>query len=110
MNGPIIGDLEAAAVVFSALSSPSRLKIVAGLEEGEMTVSSITELVGSDISTVSRHLSVLRSAGILSRRRNGNRVLYSLAKPCVLDFFRCLGGMMTSDGGCACAAEYRGMN
>ncbi len=95
-----IGDPVIEAEIFSALGNSSRLMIVAALEEGEMTVTSITGLVGSDMSTVSRHLSVLHRAGILARRRDGNRMLYSLATPCVLDFFKCLRRMVS--GGIVC--------
>jgi ArsR family transcriptional regulator len=96
-----IGDPVAEAEIFSALGNPSRLMIVAALEKGEMTVTSITELVGADMSTVSRHLSVLHRAGILNRRREGNRMLYSLATPCVLDFFSCLRRMVSQEPLCS---------
>jgi uncharacterized membrane protein YraQ (UPF0718 family) len=66
----------------SALAHPSRLLIVEALEDGEMTVSALTGIVGSDISTVSRHLAVLRSAGILaSGMGNGPALALLLAGP-----------------------------
>jgi ArsR family transcriptional regulator len=78
------------AEILSALAHPSRLVIVDSLQRGEMTVSELTQLVGSDMSTVSRHLSVLRNAGILASRRDGNRILYRLLTPCVTGFFSCV--------------------
>jgi uncharacterized membrane protein YraQ (UPF0718 family) len=70
------------AEVLSALAHPSRLLIVEALEDGEMTVSALTGIVGSDISTVSRHLAVLRSAGILaSGMGNGPALALLLAGP-----------------------------
>ena len=77
------------ARVLKALANDSRLMIVDRLRESECTVSELTELVGSDQSTVSRHLSLLRAHGIVEDRREGNNVYYRLLIPCVLDFFAC---------------------
>jgi len=79
------------AQVLKALSNESRLLMVHRLGEGDCTAGELTELVGSDQSTVSKHLAVLRLHGIVSDRRSGNRVVYSLRTPCVLDFFVCTG-------------------
>ena len=49
----------------------------------------LVELVGSDQSTVSKHLAVLRSHGIVEDRREGSYVHYKLVTPCVLNFFSC---------------------
>jgi DNA-binding transcriptional ArsR family regulator len=77
------------ARVLKALASESRLKIVDRLSRGECSVGELAELVGSDRSTVSKHLAVLRSHGIVLDRREGNVVYYSLQTPCVVDFFAC---------------------
>ena len=77
------------ARVLKALASEPRLMIVDRLSEGECTVGELTSLVGSDQSTVSKHLAVLRSHGIVEDRRVGNNVFYSLLTPCVLNFFSC---------------------
>jgi ArsR family transcriptional regulator len=53
-------------------------------------VADLTKLVGLDISTVSNHLSVLRSVGIVAAERRGTQVFYSLKNPCVLNIFCCL--------------------
>jgi ArsR family transcriptional regulator len=77
------------ARVLKALANESRLKIVDRLSRDECSVGELTELVGSDRSTVSKHLAVLRSHGIVLDRREGNVVYYSLQTPCVVKFFAC---------------------
>jgi DNA-binding transcriptional ArsR family regulator len=78
------------AQVLKALGHPSRLAMVEALLEGEKCVCELQELVGSDMSTVSKHLSVLRSAGIVCDRKQGLWVYYSLRLPCVARFFECV--------------------
>jgi len=77
------------ARVLKALANESRLKIVDRLSRGECSVGKLTDLVGSDRSTVSKHLAVLRSHGIVNDRREGNIVYYTLLTPCVMSFFSC---------------------
>lgn len=83
-------NLQRRARVISSLAHPSRILIVEALEKCERTVSELTKLVGSDMSTVSRHLGVLRNAGIIAFRREGNRVLYRLLTPCLNEFLQCV--------------------
>ncbi len=77
------------AQVLKALANESRLKIVDRLSRGQCSVGTLTELVGSDPSTVSKHLAVLRAHGIVRDRREGNVVYYALLTPCVMSFFSC---------------------
>lgn len=77
------------ARVLKALANESRLMIVDRLSQSECSVGQLTELIGSDQSTVSKHLAVLRSHGIVEDRREGNNVYYTLLTPCVLNFFSC---------------------
>lgn len=77
------------ARVLKALANESRLKIVDRLAKGECSVGELTELVGSDRTTVSKHLAVLRAHGIVLDRREGNVVYYTLLTPCVVNFFSC---------------------
>jgi DNA-binding transcriptional ArsR family regulator len=77
------------AQVLKALANESRLKIVDRLSRGETSVGELTELVGDHRSTISKHLAVLRSHGIVEDRRDGNVVYYSLLTPCVMSFFAC---------------------
>jgi ArsR family transcriptional regulator len=78
------------AKVMKAMSHRSRLMMVDALSRGERCVCELQELVGHDISTVSKHLSVLKKAGIVSDERRGKQIFYSLKVPCVLNFFECL--------------------
>lgn len=78
------------AKVFKALGHPSRLRMVEALGEGEKCVCELRELVGSDISTISKHLSVLREAGIVRDERRGTSIYYSLRMRCVTSFLTCV--------------------
>jgi DNA-binding transcriptional ArsR family regulator len=77
------------ARVLKALANESRLMIVDRLSRGECSVGEMTEIIGSDPSTVSKHLAVLRAHGIVRDRREGNVVYYTLLTPCVMNFFTC---------------------
>jgi ArsR family transcriptional regulator len=77
------------ARVLKALANESRLEIIDRLSRGECSVGELTELVGSDRSTVSKHLALLRAHGIVHDRRDGNVVYYTLLTPCVVNFFAC---------------------
>lgn len=78
------------AEILKALAHTSRLMMVEELSRGERCVCELTELVGADMSTVSKHLSILRNAGIVDSDRRGVKVLYRLRVPCVLNFFECV--------------------
>ena len=54
----------------------------------------LVELVGSDQSTVSKHLSILKQAGLVEDRKDGQKSFYRLARPCVLNFFACVEQVM----------------
>ncbi len=77
-----------------ALAHPSRLFIVDELSRGERCVCELTEMIGADISTVSKHLSVLKNVGIVENEKRGLQVFYRLRTPCVLNFFRCLESIL----------------
>ncbi len=77
------------ARVLKALANESRLRIIDRLSHGECSVGELTEIIGSDPSTVSKHLAVLRAHGIVNDRREGNVVYYTLLTPCVMSFFSC---------------------
>jgi ArsR family transcriptional regulator len=77
------------ARVLKALANESRLLIIDRLSRGECSAGELTRLVGSDQTTVSKHLAVLRSHGIVEDRREGSRVVYRLLTPCVTSFFSC---------------------
>jgi DNA-binding transcriptional ArsR family regulator len=66
------------AMRFKALSEPLRLRILHTLKAGEHSVTEITEAVGSTQPNISKHLKMLRDAGLLRRRQAGNTVYYSI--------------------------------
>ncbi len=82
--------LERRAKVIKALAHPSRLAMVDALAEGEMCVCDLQALVGADMSTVSKHLSLMRNAGIVLSDKRGLQVFYRLRVPCLLSFFSCV--------------------
>ena len=63
---------------FRALAEPTRIKLLDRLRAGEATVQELTDVVGSTQQNVSKHLTVLRHAGIVRRRKDGNHVHYSI--------------------------------
>ncbi|MBI2072145.1 MAG: winged helix-turn-helix transcriptional regulator [Gemmatimonadetes bacterium] len=77
-----------------ALAHPTRLFLVDQLAKGEACVCELTALVGADVSTVSKHLSVLKYAGIVRDDKRGNQVFYSLRVPCVLNWYACVEGVL----------------
>jgi ArsR family transcriptional regulator len=77
------------ARVLKVLANESRLKIIDRLSRGECSVGELTDLVGSDPSTISKHLALLRAHNIVLDRREGNVVYYTLLTPCVMNFFSC---------------------
>ncbi len=82
--------LELRAKIFKALGHPSRLKMVESLFAGERCVCELQAMVGSDISTVSKHLNILKEAGILQDERRGTNIYYSLRMKCVANFLGCV--------------------
>ncbi len=81
---------EARAGILKALAHPSRIYIVDKLSEKPHCVCELTEMIGADTSTVSKHLSVLKNAGIITDRKQGTTVYYSLEAPCLLRFISCV--------------------
>lgn len=77
------------AAVLKVIANDSRLIIVHRLHDGPCAVGELVKLVGSDQSTVSKHLAVLRATGIVADERRGNTVVYRLVTPCVVDFLDC---------------------
>ncbi len=90
MNPDRRQDLVRRARVFKALGHPTRLFLVETLAEGERCVCELSAGVEADMSTVSRHLAVLREAGIVEDEKRGAQVFYRLRAPCVLEVFACM--------------------
>jgi DNA-binding transcriptional ArsR family regulator len=88
--------LNARAGVLKAMAHPTRLFIIEELEKEERCVCDLTEQIGADVSTVSKHLSVLKQAGIVVDDKRGNQVFYKLRVPCILNFFGCVESVLES--------------
>jgi DNA-binding transcriptional ArsR family regulator len=87
---------EARAKVIKAMAHPARLMIVDELSRRERCVNMLAAMVGSDVSTVSRHLGVLKSAGIVRDEKRGSNVFYILRTPCILNFLSCVETVIKS--------------
>ena len=86
--------LEAQARVIKALAHPTRLFLVEELCKEERCVCELAEMVGSDVSTVSKHLALLRQAGIVRDEKRGKKVFYSLRMGCALEFTSCASAIL----------------
>ncbi len=85
---------EARATVAKALGHPSRLLILEALAEKDMCVCELTELVQADQSTVSKHLAVLKHAGIVDMRRDGVKTFYGMKIHCLEGFWKCVESVL----------------
>jgi DNA-binding transcriptional ArsR family regulator len=81
--------------VFKALGSPARLTLVRTLIDGERCVCDLVEAAGLGWSTTSKHLDVLREAGVVSSEKRAQKIFYRIELACVAGFISCL------DGACA---------
>ena len=84
------------AAVCSALSDPKRIRILYALHEGPKNVSELTELLGLNQATTSRHLKILRDRSLVTTERNGVHIYYSLADERVIDALDLLRGVLAS--------------
>ena len=78
------------AEIMKALAHPTRLFILNSLKDGEKCVCKLTDEIGDDISTVSKHLLILKNAGLVEVHRKKNWMYYKLCAPCVLDIGKCV--------------------
>lgn len=97
-------DFETQARIFRALGHASRLLMVDALRGGELCVCELRDLVGADMSTVSKHLSVLREAGVVASEKRGANIYYTLAMGCVPGFIDCAGTAVLAKAGQPLAA------
>lgn len=81
---------ELRATIVKAMAHPTRLFIVDELSRQERCVCELTERIGADTSTVSKHLSILKNVGIVQDEKRGTQVYYHLRCRCVLGFVECV--------------------
>jgi ArsR family transcriptional regulator len=90
-------EAEIRAKIIKAMAHPVRLMVIEYLRNGERSFSEVFDLFQLDKSTVSKHLLVLKEAGIVSSRKSGADVLYNLEVPCVTNFFDCITAVIESN-------------
>ena len=88
--------LAARAQILKAMAHPTRLFIIEELSRGERCVCELTDMIGADMSTVSKHLSILKNVGIVADKKHGVKIHYNLKTPCVMSFFECVEKVLES--------------
>ncbi len=83
------------ADVIAAMGNPIRLAAIDFLRDGEQCVCDISDHIGAQRSNVSRHLAILLNAGVVDHRKDGLKMMYSLKTPCILNFLKCVEGVLT---------------
>ncbi len=96
MDTQVYARYDALAKVIKAIAHPSRLFVIDELAKGERCVCELTEMIGADTSTVSKHLAILKSAGIIQSEKRGVQVYYKLHIPCILKFLGCIESVITT--------------
>lgn len=90
-------EAEIRAKIIKAMGHPVRLMMIEFLKKGERSFSDVFDLFQLDKSTVSKHLLVLKEAGIVSSKKSGADMIYKLEVPCVTDFFSCVTAVIDSN-------------
>lgn len=86
-------DMEAAqskADILKALAHPVRVRVFETIADGEKTVGELVAMLGEKEANTSRHLAVLRNAGIVATRKDGLNVYYSNRMPCLIPMLACV--------------------
>lgn len=97
MNKKSRKQYEARAKIAKAMAHPSRLLILDLLQAQEMCVGDLTTEVQADQSTVSKHLSILKDAGLVAVRKEGSTHYYRVSCGCLGGFFSCIESILQSD-------------
>lgn len=95
--------LQREAAIFKALSSEARLAVIYALKGGEKSVGQLVDMLGTlecacsvERTNISKHLAVLKEAGIVACRDEGLKRIYSLELPCLASIFECVGKVLVS--------------
>lgn len=94
MNAKKRACCETRAAVLKALAHPTRLFLIEELAKKPHCVCELTEMVELDVSTVSKHLSLLKNAGLVQGEKRGKQVYYSLRMSCALNFLDCVEAVL----------------
>jgi len=90
MNKDILNNYKNRSEIIKALAHPARLFIIDFLANGEKCVCEFVKKLELDQSTVSKHLALLKNAGLVEDNKRGLNVFYKLKCNCILDFFSCI--------------------
>jgi ArsR family transcriptional regulator len=88
---------ESRAKIIKAIAHPTRLFFIEELQKTPTSVGELADLIGCDLSTASKHLSVLKNAGIVADERNGTTIIYRLKTPCLLNFIGCIEDVLEAN-------------
>jgi ArsR family transcriptional regulator len=91
------GQYEARARIAKALGHPTRLLLLDVLKAQETCVCDLTEIAGVDQSTVSKHLAILKEAGLVASRKEGTMTYYRQTASCLEGFFSCLEAVLKNN-------------
>ena len=89
--------IDAKAAVLKALGHPTRLWMAEQLADGEKCVCELGEFIDADFSTISKHLSVLKQAGVVVDEKRGKQVYYRLKVPCLLNYMSCVEAVIKAN-------------
>jgi DNA-binding transcriptional ArsR family regulator len=87
-------DTRAAAELLRVLANECRLGVLCSLRDGELSVGALLERVGPSQSALSQHLARLRKDGLVTTRRTGQTIFYSIADEDVMSLVQALAGVM----------------
>jgi len=96
MKKPNTKSYESRARIMKALAHPTRLFIVDQLAAHEYCVNELTAMIGCDMSTVSRHLSILHTAGVVVSEKRGVCIYFTIRCRCVRSLFTCADTILRS--------------
>lgn len=88
---------KARAELTKALAHAGRIEMIDILSQGERCVCELEEMTGLSQSSVSKHLGILKRAGIVGSRKEGLNAHYYLRTPCIMKFFDCLDNVLLKD-------------
>ena len=98
-------DFTKRARIIKAMGHPSRLAMLHALADAELCVCDLQRLSGADMSTVSKHLSLMKRAGLVEDRKEGLRVHYRLRVPCIMDFMNCVEAVLNEGKETVCCSR-----
>lgn len=96
------------AEIFKALSHPTRILILHSIKENRLSVSELAGLARVDISTISKHLDLLKRYRLVVSEKVGNAVFYRVNIPCIFNFLECARLLTIDDGVCSSSCFCKG--